>query len=67
MDHSNNLRAHTGNYTSQSATRTFQAVKTTTINNVQFLQLKLLNMKTIDRIETWIPNKIGSKIDLSKI
>lgn len=35
LDDWNYLLAHTGNYTSQSATRTFQAVKTTTINNVQ--------------------------------
>lgn len=48
LDDLNNLPAHTGNYTSQSANLIFQAVKTTTINNVQFLQPILSNILIIN-------------------
>lgn len=47
LDDPSNLLAHTVSYTSQSATRKCQAVKTTTINNVQFLQQNFLKMLTI--------------------
>lgn len=48
LDGLSNLPVHTGNYTSLSANLIFQAVKTTTtINNVQYFQLKLLNILII--------------------
>lgn len=47
LDDPNNLLADNVNYTSQTATRISQAVKTTTINNVQFLQQNFLKMLSI--------------------